>query len=65
MNYRRTYGLKWKTCSSSYIGQTGISTGVRHREHTRYITTNQFRHTHYIFQITDMNMETQTKPWNY
>jgi len=27
--------------------------------------TTKFRHIHFIFETTDMNMETQTKPWNY
>ena len=32
--------LKCNTCSNSYVGQTGISLGIRHKEHTRYIKTN-------------------------
>jgi len=32
--------LKCKTCSDSYFGQTGRWIGIRHREHTRYMKTN-------------------------
>jgi len=27
-------------CSNTYVGQTGRSLGIRHKEHTRYIKTN-------------------------
>jgi hypothetical protein len=32
--------LKCNTCSNSYVGQTGRSLEIRHKEHTRYIKTN-------------------------
>jgi hypothetical protein len=32
--------LKCNTCSNSYVGQTDRSLGIRHKEHTRYIKTN-------------------------
>ena len=32
--------LQFKTCKNSYVGQTGRSLTVRHREHIRYIKTN-------------------------
>jgi len=32
--------LKCNTCNNSYVGQTGTSLGIRHKEHTRYIKTN-------------------------
>ena len=34
------YMLQCKTCKKSYDGQTGRSLTVRHREHIRYIKTN-------------------------
>jgi len=27
-------------CHNSYVGQTGRTLGIRHKEHTRYIKTN-------------------------
>jgi hypothetical protein len=32
--------LKCNTCSNVYIGQSGRSINVRHKEHIRYIRTN-------------------------
>ena len=40
MNASEIYRLQCKTCNKSYVGQTGISTEIRHREHLRYIKTN-------------------------
>ena len=34
------YRLQCKTCERSYVGQTGRSLAVRHREHIRYIKSN-------------------------
>ena len=34
------YKLKCNTCNRAYIGQSGRSTAVRHKEHVRYIRTN-------------------------
>ena len=34
------YRLQCKTCNKSYVGQTGSSTEIRHREHIRYVRTN-------------------------
>jgi hypothetical protein len=34
------YQLKCNTCNNAYIGQTESSVTVRHKEHTRYIKTN-------------------------
>jgi hypothetical protein len=31
------YKLKCNTCNNSYVGQTGRSLGIRHKQHTRYI----------------------------
>jgi sulfur relay (sulfurtransferase) DsrC/TusE family protein len=37
INSNGIYKLKCNTCNNSYAGQTGISTGIRHKEHIRYI----------------------------
>ena len=34
------YKLQCKTCNKSYVGQTGRSIQIRHREYIRYIKTN-------------------------
>jgi len=34
------YRLKCNTCKNSYVGQSGRSVATRHKEHTRYIRTN-------------------------
>jgi hypothetical protein len=40
LNYSGIHKFKCKTCNNSYVGQTGRSIGIRYREHTRYVTTN-------------------------
>jgi hypothetical protein len=35
-----TYRLHWNTCNRSYVGQSGRSISIRHKEHLRYIKTN-------------------------
>jgi hypothetical protein len=35
-----TYKLKCNTCNKAYIGQSGRSIAIRHKEHARYICTN-------------------------
>ena len=40
LNYSVMYELKCNNFNSSYVGQTGSSIVVRHKEHTRYIKTN-------------------------
>jgi hypothetical protein len=39
-NLRRIYKLKCNTCNNAYIGQSGRSITIRHKEHTHYIKTN-------------------------
>ena len=34
------YKLKFNTCNEAYIGQYGRSITVRHKEHIRYVQTN-------------------------
>jgi len=34
------YRLKCNICNNSYVGQSGRSIATRHKEHTRYIRTN-------------------------
>jgi len=34
------YKLKCNTCNNLYVGQSGRSVNVRHKEHIRYIRTN-------------------------
>ena len=34
------YKLKCNTCNKAYVGQSGRSIGIRHKEHIRYIRTN-------------------------
>jgi len=34
------YGIKCNTCNKTYIGQTGRGINIRHKEHIRYIKTN-------------------------
>jgi len=34
------YKLKPNTCNKAYVGQSGRSIDVRHKEHIRYIRTN-------------------------
>jgi len=34
------YKLKCNTCNNVYVGQSGGSINVRHKEHIRYIRTN-------------------------
>jgi len=39
-NPRGIYKLKCSTCNKAYVGQTGKSIGIRHKEHITYIRTN-------------------------
>jgi len=39
-NPSRIYELKCNTCNKAYVGQTGRSIGIRHKEHISYIRTN-------------------------
>jgi len=39
-NPSRIYKLKCNTCNNVYVGQSGRSINVRHKEHIRYIGTN-------------------------
>ena len=39
-NSRGIYKLKRNTCNNSYVGQSEASKATRHKEHTRYIRTN-------------------------
>ena len=34
------YKLKCNTCNKEYVGQSGSSINIRHKEHIRYIRTN-------------------------
>jgi hypothetical protein len=40
INSSRIYKLKCNTCNNSYVGQSSGSIATRHKEHTRYIRTN-------------------------
>ena len=40
MNASGIYRSQCKTCNKSDVGQTGNSIEIRHREHVRYIKTN-------------------------
>jgi hypothetical protein len=40
MNSSGIYKLKCNTCNNSYVGQTARSIGIRPKEYTRYIRTN-------------------------
>lgn len=52
--------LQCKTCNRSYLGYTGRSIEIRNRAHTsKQITL--YRHMHYTFSTTDMNMEIRNK----
>jgi hypothetical protein len=35
-----TYSLKCNTCNRVYVGQSGRAINIRHKEHIRYIRTN-------------------------
>ena len=39
-NPSEIYELKCKTCNNVYVGQSGRSINIRHKEHIRYIRTN-------------------------
>ena len=39
-NPNGTYKLKFNTCNKAYVGQSGRSIDIRHKEHIRYIRTN-------------------------
>ena len=39
-NPSRIYKLKCNTCNKAYVGQSRRSIGIRHKEHIRYIRTN-------------------------
>jgi hypothetical protein len=60
------YKLKCNTCNRAYIGQSGRSIAVRHKEHLRYIRTNNPNSAYalHILKI-DTNTETRKKLWNY
>jgi len=38
--YIYIYKLKCNTCNKAYVGQSGRSINIRHKEHIRYIRTN-------------------------
>ena len=44
------YGIKCNTCNRMYIGQTGRSINIRHKEYIRHIKTNN-RHSAYAIYI--------------
>ena len=46
------YKLKCNTCNKAYVGQSGRSIDIRHKEHIRYIRTNnpQSAYAMYILQ---------------
>ena len=52
------YKLKCNTCNNVYVGQSGWSINVRHKEHKRYVRTNTplSAYALHILQI-DMNVE--------
>jgi len=56
--------LKCNTCSNSYVGQTGRSLGIRHKEkeHTRYIKTNNPVSVYALHILNNTSLETQNKP---
>jgi hypothetical protein len=40
MNPSGVYEIKCNTCSKNYVGQSGRPIATRHKEHKRYIKTN-------------------------
>jgi len=40
MNPSGVYEIKCNTCSKNYVGQSGRPIATRHKEHIRYIKTN-------------------------
>ena len=40
INPSGVYEIKCNTCSKNYVGQSGSPIATRHKEHTRYIKTN-------------------------
>ena len=50
------YEIKCKICNKAYIGQSGRPITVRHKEHERYIRTNNLASTH-IIHILDNSPE--------
>ena len=66
INSSGIYRLQCKACNKSYVGQTGRSIEIRHREHIRYIKKKTLsQNTHYTFSITDTNMVFRDVPFNY
>jgi hypothetical protein len=49
------YKLKYKNCNNLYVGQTGRSIRIRHREHTRYMKPNPI--SAYAFHILNIKHE--------
>ena len=45
-NLSGIYKLKCNTCNNAYIGQSGSSITIRHKEHTRYIRNNNPKSAH-------------------
>jgi len=63
INSSGIYKIKCNTCNNSFVEQTGrkLEYDIGNTQDTLKQTT-QFRLTLYTYWITDMNMETQTKP---
>jgi hypothetical protein len=68
------YKLKCNTCDNSYVGQTGRSIEARHKEHTRYIKTNNpfsayalhiFNNRHKYGNTKHTTVQTQNTPQFY
>jgi len=54
------YELKCKTCNKVYVGQSGRAIGIRFKEHTRYIRSNNSTSV-YAAHILDNRYEYGTK----
>ena len=62
LNSGGIYKLKCSTCNNLYVGQTGNLIGIRLKEHTRYIKTNNPVSAYALHILTtNMNMGIQKK----
>jgi len=60
------YRIKYNTCNNSYVGQSDRSIATRHKEHTRYIRTNNPISAYALHILNNRHEEAlQTKHWNY
>ena len=71
LNSSGIYKLKCNTCNNSYVGQIGRSIGIRHKEHTWYIKTNNPVSAYALHTLNNKHKYGNTektlkllKPWN-